>query len=281
LDISGAGQNRLGQTWFELPCVPRISFPDGVTTSAVLNQSGGRLSLVPSSDWERNKTPEVFFSTGDFQVLATHSKILPRGATRLLGSVLKISKTGKVTVVASGLRNPQGLGAAYLDGAATLLATSHGPRGGDTLNLVQQGQDYGWPRENYGTAYGPGGPPVHNPKVEGALKSSTAPAFAWVPSIGPSSVIQVQGPSFGMWWGRGKTRIDGDLLLSGMGSKSLYRVRWQSGAVRYVETIPVGERVRSLTQMSSGTVVAGTDSGRILLLSPISAWSTTAHWFVP
>jgi hypothetical protein len=276
IDLSGRGQNRLGKRWFTMPCIRPINPPDGTIVGPVLHMSGGRIALVPPSERANPKVPEIYFSTGDFEVLRTKAKQLPVGTRRLLSSILRITENGKVTVVASGLRNPQGLTSARLDKADALVATSHGPRGGDELIRVQPGADYGWPTQSYGTVYDYKPTPAQSkPKVEGALPSATLPEFAWVPSIAPSAVIQLHGRAFGKWWGASATRPDGDLLVSGMASQTLYRVRWQDGAVRYVESIPMGMRIRSLTQLPNGFVVAGTDTGDLVVLNPVSAWSST------
>ncbi len=56
--------------------------------------------------------------------------------------------------------------------------------------------------------------------------------------------------------------------MAGLATRSLYRLRWDDGAVRYVEAIPVAHRIRSLAQADDGTIVAGTDEGVVLRITP-------------
>lgn len=271
IDLASSGRNVLGRRWFTLPCLRVANPPEDVDTRPVLHQSGGRLAVVPKGQWS-GRTPEIYVSTGDFQVLASEWNAVPQKVRRLLSSVHRVTEAGRVSVVASGLRNPQGMANVALDGTSQLVTSTHGPRGGDELDVIQQGADFGWPKESYGTAYD--SRPQHKPKVEGALPRADLPAFAWVPSIGPSAVLQVAGSAFRSWWGSGPLRSTADLLVSGMGTQSLYRVRWQDGAVRYVEAIELAQRIRSMTLSPTGDVVAGTDGGLMLLLHPLQTWST-------
>lgn len=276
VDLSGAGRNSLGRTWYRLPCLRAVNPPDGDTVGPVLHQSGGRLALAPQRTWQKKDRPEIFLTVGDFAVLASEVERVPTRLRRLLGGVLRVPLGGAATIWASGLRNPQGLTWATLDNEAGLLATSHGPRGGDGLFVLSKSADYGWPRQSYGTVYDRQPTPISaRPEIEGALPTASLPVFGWVPSIGPSAVTQVVGGAFGAWWGKSRTRPTADLLVAGMGAQGIYRLRWQAGAVRYVEEIPTpGQRIRSMTFAPTGQLVAGTDNGLLLVLEPQRAWNS-------
>ncbi len=283
IDLTGAGRNALGKTWYTLPCIVPYTPNEGDWMYGPgLHQSGGRVALVPKAQWAKPTQPEIYLTTGDFAMLVNLGDQIPASTRRLLTDVLRISSTGRVSVVATGIRNGQGLTTATLDGKSALVGTTHGPRGGDELMNIKPGDDYGWPRESYGTVYSYTPLAVQSrPQTEGKLPTATKPAFSWVPSIGPAAVVQVAaGGAFGTWWGAVAGRPTGDLLVSGMAAQQVFRVRWDAGAVRYVEAMSTGARIRSLTQTASGVIVAGVDTagpdaGAIMVLTPARAWDST------
>jgi hypothetical protein len=286
IDLTGAGQNSLKKRWFTLPCISPYTPTEGTwLVGPGLHQSGGRVALVPPNQWRSSKQPELYLTVGDFAMLANLGSQLPSETRKLVATLLKVTSGGSVSVVATGIRNAQGLTTAVLDSKASVVATTHGPRGGDELLSVRSGDYYGWPHESYGTVYDYTPTAVQSkPEVEGQLPTATKPAFSWLPSIGPSAVIQVKGAAFATWWGAVTGRPTGDLLVSGMASQQLYRVRWDAGAVRYVEDIPIGLRVRSLAQTPGGLIVAGVDTagpdaGSIMVLSPLRTWSSATSSF--
>jgi hypothetical protein len=262
VDRSGQGANRVGRTWFRLPCI--VATP-ATSEGPVLHQSGGRLQFRGAAG---TRPDALVVTIGDFQVLAPRVAVRP-GVRRLLSSVLVVARGGESTTITTGLRNPQGLASAALDGEVTLVATSHGPRGGDEFVRVMPEADYGWPRYSYGTAYGTAEvQQFSRPGSPGTKGASDRPSFAWLPSVGASTLLQVRPGVFGRWWMHGGRLREGDLLVSGLATRSLYRLRWDDGAVRYVEAIPMSHRIRSLAQADDGTIVAGTDEGLILRIAP-------------
>lgn len=163
-------------------------------------------------------------------------------------------RTGAVSVFTIGHRNPQGL-AVGRDGSVWL--TEHAARGGDELNLLVRGRNYGFPVVTYGTAYGRlDWPP--NP-APGRHEGFTRPRFAWVPSIGPSQVIEVSDRGFPAW--------RGDLLVGSLADRALHRLHLDAGRVVLTEVLPIGHRVRDLVQLRSGTIVVKSDADRLLFLS--------------
>ena len=93
------------------------------------------------------------------------------------GKILRLSLDGKAEVWSSGHRNPQGLA---LDGAGRLFNAEMGPRGGDEVNLIRKGANYGWPVITYGKEYW--GPSIGQKEKAGLEQ----PLMYWVPSISPS-----------------------------------------------------------------------------------------------
>jgi cytochrome c2 len=122
-------------------------------------------------------------------------------------------KTGEFRPFAKGVRNPQGL---LITPEGRIWAAEHGPRGGDELNLIVEGANYGWPYATYGTNYGEfnWGPAEMDP-AKGA-RTYTLPRYSWVPSWGISSLIQIQADRFPSW--------TGDLLVASLAKATLFRL---------------------------------------------------------
>jgi cytochrome c2 len=174
-------------------------------------------------------------------------------------------ETGAWRTFTSGHRNPQGL----LAESGRLWSTEHGPHGGDELNLLVEGRDYGWPRSTYGTEYGKKEWPFagkDDPHDDGVK-----PVFSWVPSVGISNLIRIRGELFSAW--------RGDLLvgsITGLGNGySVFRVHLDDTRVILVERIQTGRSVRDLLEL---------DDGRILLWDGGTTLQTVepaAHVFAP
>ncbi len=162
-----------------------------------------------------------------------------------------------------GHRNPQGLAVDRATGA--VWSTEHGPQGGDELNRILPGRNYGWPLRSYGCAYGaPVGPDcragggLHSP-LNGL--SFTEPVTAWVPtSTAPSNLIVLRGSGFPEW--------DGQLLIGALAGTGLWRVAVDehTGAVSRSQLLQSLGRVRDLAQGPDGWVYLATDDGRIVRL---------------
>ena len=130
-----------------------------------------------------------------------------------------------------------------------IWTVEHGPRGGDELNLIMPGNNYGWPESTLGTNYDT--TPVKTASQYGRHDHHTPPVFSWIPSRGVSNLIQVNG--FHPAW-------DGDFLIATMVSERLYRIRvTDKGAVLFSEPICMGRRVRSIHQHTNGVIYAWTD----------------------
>lgn len=272
IDPTGAGGNFLGKVWFRSPCFPMV---DSEVGSVFLNQSGGRMALVPRSQRRNPKQPEFMLGVGDMKVMVSPIP-MSKAAKNILGTIIQITAPGKYEVFARGLRNVQGLVYGTMDGKPAVLATSQGPRGGDEIVHATKGSNFGWPYRNYGTAYRPNDG-TSTPGREGSKSWYDRPLFAWLPSIGLSDAIQLKGPAFQPWWVSKEKNATPDLLVSGMGARWLYRVRIDQGAVRYYEGIPILARARSLAQFPDGRVVVGLDAGtEFLVIAPTGEWNSSA-----
>ncbi|MEM9147280.1 MAG: PQQ-dependent sugar dehydrogenase [Pseudomonadota bacterium] len=171
---------------------------------------------------------------------------LSRKPDTQFGKVLSIDPmSGETRILSIGHRNQDGLA---VDLAGTLWAVEHGPRGGDELNRIVPGSDFGWPDASYGTLYGkfvqPADPRVNHSAFE-------KPVFAWVPSVAPSGMALARGEMFSLW--------EGDLLITTLASRQLLRVRLEQGRVVLVEPIGLGTRLRDVAVDEDGSLLVKVD----------------------
>jgi len=208
----------------------------------------------------------LFFSIGDRgkrpngQNLSTHA-----------GSILRLNLDGSVPkdnpfikrlealpeIWSYGHRNPQGLSYDYKN--KRLWAIEHGPRGGDELNLIYSGKNYGWPIISYGKEY-------WGPFRVGEATSKSGmeqPVKYYVPSIAPGSLLLYTGSAFPAWKG---DLFAGALKLTHINRIKLDKIGAAEGEERLLEKLD--ERIRSLVQSPEGWVYISTDSGKILRITP-------------
>ena len=217
-----------------------VIYPSAASYAA--NSAGGRI-VYDSKGF-------LFVSIGDYGV----SSELVEKNDPYLGSIVKIDlKTGAIKRVSKGHRNPQGLA---LLSSGELISTEQGPRGGDELNKIVEGADYGWPHVTYGTQY----ETYDWPQTDqiGRHDAFTKPAFAWVPSVATTQVLEIK--TFHKRW-------KSDLLVASLKAGTLYRLRYENEVVRYVEPIWIGPRLRDLVETEDGQIAIWTDSAELLLMS--------------
>jgi glucose/arabinose dehydrogenase len=172
------------------------------------------------------------------------------------GKIIQLDlTTNKWRLFTKGHRNQEGL--AFLK-SGQLLSTENGPYGGDELNVITEGSDYGNSTVTLGTAYNSYDSWATGKAVVGRHAGYKAPLFAWVPSIAPTQLIEVTNFS---------PRWDGDLLIGTMKASSLYRLRLEDGHVLYSERIWMGQRVRDIAQTGDGTIVLWTDDTQLLFVT--------------
>ena len=148
------------------------------------------------------------------------------------------------------------LGMAF-DEQGRLWANEMGPKGGDELNLIEKGGNYGYPIVSNGDHYSGRVIPDHNTRPE-----FIAPKISWTPVISPSSVLFYQGKQFPAW--------QGQLLMGGLSSKALVRVAINGDQAEEVGRYDMGERIRAVAQGQNGEVWLLEDgrAGRLLQLQP-------------
>jgi len=139
----------------------------------------------------------------------------------------------------SGHRTPYGIAFAP-DGR--LWELEHGPKGGDELNLIEPGKNYGWPLVSYATNYD--GVPIDSPDTRSDLAK---PVIYWTPVIAPGNMVFYKGKVFSAW--------NGSLLIGGMATKTLSRITFDGkGGATPAERWDVGHRIRDVAVASDGTV---------------------------
>jgi glucose/arabinose dehydrogenase len=171
--------------------------------------------------------------------------------TRHNGSVIRVARDGSIPrdnpfvqggglpeIWSYGHRNPQGAG---LDLKGNLWVSEHGAKGGDEVNAVKRGANYGWPVISYGRHYSGG-------KIgEGTAKAGMEqPALYWDPSIAPSGLLVYSGKMFPAW--------QGDIFVGSL--KFDYISRLSGSPLREVEQIKVPQtsRVRDIVEAADGSI---------------------------
>ena len=187
------------------------------------------------------------------------------------GSIIRLYRDGRVPadnpfvgqadihpeIWSYGHRNPQGL--AFDPVHKRLWEIEHGPRGGDEINRIEKGKNYGWPIISYGKEYwGPidVGEDTHRDGMEQPVKY-------YVPSIAPGSLIVYRGDIFPDWNG---ALMSGALKLRHINIVTLDELGRETGEQRILEEL--GARIRSLAQDKAGYLYFATDSGKLYVLEP-------------
>lgn len=219
---------------------------------------GCRIALTPQ---------HIFLSMGDRGSRSEEAQNLRNH----IGKVVRLNRDGSVPadnplaqqngaaaeIWSYGHRNSQGMA---LDGHGRLWLNEHGAQGGDEINIVQAGGNYGWPVIAYGKDYGGGNIGAGITAKAGMQQ----PQYYWDPSIAPSGMAFVSGSLYGDDWA-------GNLLVGSLKFGYLARLLLggNQGVVRE-EKIAVGERVRDVRQAPDGAIYILTDSrnGKLMQLLP-------------
>ena len=219
---------------------------------------GGRLALMPDSTLLIT-VGEGFDYREKAQSLDNH-----------FGKLVRINKDGTVPadnpftgredalpeIWTYGHRNPQGL---LVSADGTVWLHEHGPRGGDELNRIEPGKNYGWPAITHGVDYS--GAYV-SPFIE--AEGMEQPVTYWSPSIAPGGFCEYQGDLFPQW--------RGNLFVAALAEKSVRRLVMDHGEVKSQETMftELDQRIREVRTGPDGYLYLLTDSdeGKMLRISP-------------
>ena len=231
------------------PCLPLN--PSWIALDGMM--AGGRMAY--------NGAGKLILGNGDYNLngIITYDVGIQDDAVDY-GKVMEIDiQSGESRVISKGHRNLQGVA---IDSAGRIWTTEHGERGGDELNLIRYGANYGWPLESLGTHYN--GEPLPLVGPQGRHVLHTPPVYAWLPSVGVSCLNPVS--DFDPTW-------DGDLLACSMSAlergNSLFRLRIDGERIMFAERIPLGTRIRYAIQSGRGQLVLWTDAGDLFLLTVV------------
>jgi glucose/arabinose dehydrogenase len=188
-----------------------------------------------------------------------------------LGKIVRINRDGSVPkdnpfvktpgakpeIWTYGNRNVQ---SAALDARGRLWEVEHGPAGGDELNLIARGKDYGWPTIGYGEEYS--GKPINDNRTQ--APGMEQPVYYWDPVIGPSGMVFHSG--------KGAPEFKGNAFIGGLRVQSLVRLVLQNDRVVGEERLLTDrkERVRDVIEGPAGALYLLTDSpeGKLLKVTP-------------
>ena len=234
------------------PCLPLKASRKGISG----NLAGGRIAVD-------RKNGRIYYTSGEYGWTADSvdpetNLPLSQDPNADYGKLIAINLgSGESQTLALGLRNMQGIA---FDRQGRIWTVEHGPRGGDELNLIELGGNFGWPLETYGSEY-------NGLRVESAISLGrhdhyTRPKYAWLPSVGTSGLTLIDG--FHEAW-------DGDLLVSTLTTHKLMRIRVAEDRVVFAEDIKLGlgRRIRYVLQHSDGTIAILTDDRQVIFFSPV------------
>ncbi|WP_206240551.1 PQQ-dependent sugar dehydrogenase [Novosphingobium terrae] len=206
------------------------------------------------------KDNALIFAIGDYN-LDTSAFPVAQDLGNPWGKIYSMDlASGRVELVSRGHRVPLGLVVAP---NGDIWETENGPRGGDELNRIIKGRNYGWPFETSGQNYfsyvyhKPGSLGKALADTLGMKPSFEDPVYAWVPAVAVSQIVLLKG--FDPAW-------DGDFLVGSLKGQSLYRIRIKDGRVLFSEPIRIGHRVRDIVQ-DGPRIIIWTDEGTLLVLS--------------
>ena len=210
----------------------------------------------------------AYITTGERY--SDEERVFAQDVTRTYGKVVRMNASGgpaegnpfadqgttAAEVYTLGHRNVQG---AALDAEGTLWTLEHGPAGGDELNRIEAGANYGWPEVSYGEDYD--GTPVGTgqPRGEGFVE----PVYYWDPVIAPGGFVFYEGDLFPGW--------EGDILAASLSPGGIVRLDMEGGRVAGEARYLSGEnRIRDVEIAPDGAILALVDDpeGSILRITP-------------
>lgn len=216
---------------------------------------GGRILFDSSGN--------LFVSTGERSDLSTRP--LAQSVTAAIGKIVRITKDGQPAsgnptfsqsgalpeLYSIGHRNPQGLAIHPVTG--DLWQGEHGPRGGDEINRIQAGANYGWPTITYGIEYS-------GAVIGGGIQQQNGmqqPVYYWDPVISPSGMTFYRGNNMPEW--------QNNLFIGSLSGKHIARLVIENNKVVGEERLLTDEdqRFRDVTQGSDNALYAVTDEGRL------------------
>jgi glucose/arabinose dehydrogenase len=210
-----------------------------------------------------DKQGNLFVSAGERS--SKETRVKAQDLNTSLGKILHLTKDGKAVpngpfantanarpeIYAYGFRNPQGM--AWNPETGDLWEVEFGPRGGDEINRIQPGKNYGWPVITYGLEYS-------GEKIGEGIQQKDGmeqPVYYWDPSISPSGITFYSSNTIPEW--------KGNLFIGCLGGTHIARIVFKDNKVVGEERLAhdLGERFRALTEGKDGALYAVTDGGKL------------------
>ena len=213
-----------------------LSVGEGGSTSYGGPNTGNNNALDSQSDWGK------IHRIKDDGSIPAENPIIPGNTT-------------PTSVYSIGHRNPQGL--AVHPETGDIWSSEHGPKGGDEINILKKGANYGWPAYSLGVNYD--GTTISSGHTATGI---TAPIYSWTPSIGICGITFITSNKFKSW--------KGNLLVSGLASQKLYRcVAVNNQIVQEEVLLSDYGRIRNVIQAPDGSIYVSVENpGRIIRIIP-------------
>ena len=255
-----AARGRLSQDHRRLEDVRDI-FVGGPASPSPMHY-GSRVLFAPDGN--------VFVTTGEHS--SRQERRFAQHVDKSHGKVIRVTPDGTVPPDNPSFDDPKALpqlytfghrnvqGAAIRPGTSQLWTIEHGPRGGDELNLITPGQNYGWPIVSYGENYN--GASIGNGISDHAGNGFAEPRYYWDPVIAPGGMTFYDGTLFDAW--------QGDLFIAALAGRGIVRLRLQGDTIIEEERLlrNLG-RVRDVMVAQDGALIAATDGdGTLVRITP-------------
>ena len=248
---AGVDQAQWRTLYESAPCIP-LTGPERKRGKNPFKgeEVGGRLALLDDQTLLLTLGDQAFSGTESLQAFSQDPQVA-------YGKTIRIDlASGASSIFTMGHRNPQGL---YVTREGEIWQSEHAAQGGDEVNLLVEGADYGWPSVTYGTDYGSTIWPVS--RTQGRHDGFRQPQIAWLPSIGISQIIRLESAEqFPIW--------QGNLLVGSLSTRALYRLITDNGRIVVSEPLELGKRVRDLLELEDGRVLVWTDDAALVTIAP-------------
>ena len=216
------------------------------------------VTMIQSGRMAKYKDNSLLLSTAaDVLIKKNEMDDKPQSDNSIYGKILELNlDTNNYKIFSKGHRNILGL---YVD-KNVILSTENGPRGGDEVNKIIFGENYGWPEVSYGQKYNNNEfyPNSHSEK------NFKEPIYAFIPSVGISQITKI-GDNFSNKW-------KDNFLVASLNGNHLYRMKFNKNfeKVFFIEGIFIGERMRDLVYMKEKNLflIALESSGSLGILKP-------------
>lgn len=208
-----------------------LKFPScldyGATAGKMTGLNDGNI-LFSSTVWDKDKN------------LNNDTDLDKKGLiTNKYASFIKFDTSNKTyEIFSNGHRNP--IGVLQDSKSGNIISTEHGPRGGDEINKIVNGKNYGWPIVSYGEPYGVPYKEPYYYKKDHTKFNFEEPIYSFIPSIGISEIIEI-GEKFSEKW-------KNNFLVGSLKKRSLYRVEFNKNftKINFIEKIYLGRRIRDM-----------------------------------